>query len=165
MHIRQCVGNASEQCDNSPCHSECSEESGQQMKTDVKAAMKAWPRVASLLAPARSKADHQRLVDALDAVLDAGGADEKHPLAGLAAALGERIEEYESVRTPLREMSVPEFLREFMRLHGLKQTDLPEIGAQSAVSAVLSGKRKLNIRQVASLRARFHLPADALIAE
>jgi HTH-type transcriptional regulator / antitoxin HigA len=133
------------------------------MRVDIEAAMKAWPQVAPLLTPAKSKADYERLVAALDAVLDAGGADEKHPLAGLADALGELVADYERVRVPLREMSVPDFLRELMRQHGLKQSELPEIGKQSVVSAVLSGKRRLNLRQVAALRSRFHLPADALI--
>ena len=134
------------------------------MRTNIKAAMKAWARVAPLLTPARNRADYVRLVEALDTVLDAGGTDQKHPLAGLADALGKLIAEYERVRVPLREMPVPDFLRELMRLHGLKQSDLPEIGPQSVVSAVLNGRRQRNVRQIAALRARFHLPADVLLA-
>ena len=51
-----------------------------------------------------------------------------------------------------------------MEQHGLKQADLPEIGAQSAVSAVLGGKRQLDLRQVSALSKRFGVPADAFIA-
>ena len=54
------------------------------MSSEVQAAIRYWPRVAPLLAPPRSKAAYRRLVDALDAVLDAGGADESHELARLA---------------------------------------------------------------------------------
>ena len=35
-----------------------------------------------------------------------------------------------------------------MQEHGLNQSDLPEVGTQSVVSAVLAGKRSLNLRQV-----------------
>jgi len=47
----------------------------------------------------------------------------------------------------------------------LTQKDLPEIGAQSVVSAVLSGKRRLNVRQIARLSARFGLRADAFMTQ
>ena len=38
----------------------------------------------------------ERMVALLDRVLDEGGADENHPLAGLADELGELAERYES---------------------------------------------------------------------
>jgi HTH-type transcriptional regulator/antitoxin HigA len=42
-----------------------------------------------------------------------------------------------------------------MEEQGLKQADLPEIGSQGVVSEILSGKRKLNLRQVRLLSERF----------
>ena len=50
-----------------------------------------------------------------------------------------------------------------MDQHDLRQCDLPEVGAQSVVSAVLAGKRALNLRQTAALARRFGVPVDALI--
>lgn len=133
------------------------------MSTDVQEAIRHWPHIAPLLAPPRSKAAYRRLVEALDAVLDAGGADESHPLARLAGYLGDLVAEYEATHLPIREMPVRAFLRELMKQHGLTQKDLPEIGAQSVVSAVLNGKRQLNVRQIGRLSARFGLPADAFL--
>lgn len=52
-----------------------------------------------------------------------------------------------------------------MEQHGLRQSDLPELGPQSVVSAVLSGKRALNLRQVKALAARFHVPMEALTGQ
>jgi HTH-type transcriptional regulator / antitoxin HigA len=60
-------------------------------------------------------------------------------------------------------MPVRAFLRELMKQHALTQKDLPEIAAQSVVSAVLSGGRQVNVRQIARLSARFGLPADAFM--
>ncbi|MBP9500705.1 MAG: hypothetical protein KBF17_00945, partial [Candidatus Promineofilum sp.] len=42
-----------------------------------------------------------------------------------------------------------------MEEHGLRQSDLPEVGSQGVVSEVLSGKRELNGRQIKELAARF----------
>jgi HTH-type transcriptional regulator/antitoxin HigA len=133
------------------------------MNAALKTAVTYWPRVAPVLKPARSRADYEQLVIALDYVLDAGGADEKHPLALLADYLGNLVSEYETARLPIKEMSVPDLLRELMDRHGLTQSQLPEIGPQSVVSAVLSGKRALNVRQISRLARRFKFPADVFM--
>ena len=49
-----------------------------------------------------------------------------------------------------------------MEQHQLRQSDLPELGPQSVVSAILSGKRALNLRQVKVLAQRFGVPMEAL---
>jgi HTH-type transcriptional regulator/antitoxin HigA len=133
------------------------------MNAVLKTAVTYWPKVAPVLKPARTKADYERLVLALDYVLDAGGADEKSALASLAGYLGALVSEYESAHLPVVEMSVPDLLRELMERHGLTQSQLPEIGAQSVVSAVLSGKRQLNVRQIARLAKRFKLSASVFM--
>jgi HTH-type transcriptional regulator/antitoxin HigA len=133
------------------------------MSIQVGEAIRYWPHVAPLLEPPRSKAAYRRLVEALDQVLDAGGADQAHPLARLADYLGDLVADYEAAHRPMPEMPVPDFLRELMSQHGLSQKDLPEIGAQSVVSAILSGKRRLNVRQIARLAERFKLPADTFM--
>jgi len=133
------------------------------MNPDIQAAMRNWPSVAPFLAEPRSKAEFARLVAALDAVLDAGGADESHPLASLADHLGDLVARYEARRQPMRDMSAPEFLRHLMAQHRLRQSDLPEIGAQSVVSDVLRGKRRLNVGQIARLSRRFGLPVDVFM--
>jgi transcriptional regulator with XRE-family HTH domain len=50
-------------------------------------------------------------------------------------------------------------LKSLMEQHGLKQSDLSEIGSQGVVSEILTGKRELNIRQVRALSARFGVAA------
>ena len=51
-----------------------------------------------------------------------------------------------------------ETLKMLMAEHGLKQTDLPGIGSQGVVSEILSGKRRLNMRQIKYLSNRFRVP-------
>ena len=91
-------------------------------------------------------------MEALDAILDAGGADESHPLAGL---VGELVENYETKRHPTPgALNATEALAFLMAQHGMwmRQPDLPDIGNQAKVSEVLSGKREINLRQALAKR-------------
>jgi len=49
-----------------------------------------------------------------------------------------------------------------MEEHGLNQSELTEVGAQSVVSAVLAGKRAQNLRQEKALARRFSVPLEVL---
>jgi HTH-type transcriptional regulator / antitoxin HigA len=60
--------------------------------------------------------------------------------------------------------SPSEVLRFLMAQNHLKQPDLiPEIGSQSVVSSVLSGKRVVNGRQAKALAARFGVSSDLFL--
>lgn len=132
------------------------------MNTQIDAAITHWRYVAPLLTPPANDADYQSLVESLDAILDAGGADENSPLAGLASMIGDLIEKYESQHYPMPSaMSSQEVLAFLMAQHHLRQSDLPEIGNQAKVSEVLSGKRKINLRQANALAKRFGLSIEA----
>ena len=124
-----------------------------------------WDYVAPALTAPQSKGEYERLVSVLDEVLDAGGSEESSPLAILAERIGELIEEYEAEHDPIPVAEPTNVLRFLMDQHGLKQAELPEIGAQSVVSAVLNGKPQLNLRQVSALSKRFGVPADVFIAQ
>lgn len=71
------------------------------MNERLETALAHWSYIAPLLTPPTNDADFQALVEALDAILDAGGAGESHPLAGLAAMVGELVENYETKRHPM----------------------------------------------------------------
>ena len=122
-----------------------------------------WEHLAPALTAPRCEEDHECLVAVLDEVLDAGGADETSSLAVLAERIGDLIDAYESERYSIPNAGPVDVLVFLMEQHGLKQTDLPEIGAQSVVSAVLNGKRQLNVRQVSALSKRFGVSADAFV--
>ncbi|MBX3329176.1 MAG: helix-turn-helix domain-containing protein [Nitrospira sp.] len=107
------------------------------------------------LGPLRTEAEYHRAVAMLDKIIDEIGEQETHPLADLVETLALAISAYEEVHVPIPVSSGLEILRALMEDHGLSQSDLPEVGSQGVVSEVLSGKRDLNVRQIARLAARF----------
>jgi len=122
-----------------------------------------WEFVSPLLRKPRSEADYDRLAGALDELLEVTGEDEGHPLMSLVDIIGDWLEAWDQQRRPMTEASGVEVLRYLMREHGLRQSDLPGVGAQSVVSEILSGRRQLNLRQVRWLAERFGVSAETFI--
>lgn len=102
-----------------------------------------------------TKAEYDRAVAVLDNILDEIGQQETHPLADLAETLALSIESYEDTHIAMPDASGSEILRSLMEEHELAQSDMPEIGSQGVLSEILSGKRDLNVRQIAQLATRF----------
>ncbi|MGO2133387.1 MAG: helix-turn-helix domain-containing protein [Halomonas sp.] len=119
-----------------------------------------WAYIEPLLSEPQNEEDYDAKVAALDELLDMMGDDEDHPLASLAVCLGDVIEAYDENHRPISKAPGAEVLRYLMAEHRVLQSELPEVGAQSVVSAILSGKRQLNWRQVCELAERFGVPTD-----
>lgn len=109
----------------------------------------------------KDEADYDAKVEALDELLAIVGDDENHPLSSLAARLGDVIVAYDEEHRPMPEASSADVLCYLMTEHGVTQSDLPEVGAQSVVSAILSGKRSLNWRQICGISDRVGVHTDA----
>jgi HTH-type transcriptional regulator/antitoxin HigA len=107
------------------------------------------------LHPIKCAEEYEQAVRTMDALLDAGAADENHPLTHLVSALGEFIKAYDDTHFQLPETSPGEVLRVVMKQNNVKQSELPEIGSQGVVSEVLNGKRELNARQIRDVSKRF----------
>jgi HTH-type transcriptional regulator / antitoxin HigA len=68
------------------------------------------------------------------------------------------VDHYESQRYPLPDVGPAEMLRFLLDQNGLSQRDVAaELGSESTVSLVLSGKRPLNRDHIARLSERFHV--------
>ena len=132
---------------------------------EMKQMMQEYRRLRAIvpLGQLRSKKEYERAVKLLDAILDEIGEDERNPMAELADAIGVFVERYESEHVPLAAGNPSEVLKLLMREHGLRQTDLPEIGTQGVVSEVLAGKRELNTRQIRKLANRFGVSAAVFV--
>jgi len=115
------------------------------------------------LKPITNKVGYEAAVEHLNQLLDAGGANQAHPLAGLVEALGELIQTYEKRHTPMPEAEPREVLRYLMTEHGLRQTDLAGMASQGTISDILAGRRGISKALAKKLAARFHVSAAVLL--
>ena len=109
------------------------------------------------------EADYKQAVATLEELLDAGAANERHPLAGLVEALGEMIESYEARAHQMPAASPRDALMYLMEAHGLKQTDLSDLASQGAISAILNGRREISRQLAVKLGERFAVPAGVFV--
>ena len=116
-----------------------------------------WRSLAPLLSVPRTKAEYDNLVNLLDHLIDEVGNNESHPLASLMDTVGTLIESYENEHYPFSQGNPLEALKYLMKVNGLTQSDLSEVGSQGVVSEIISGKRSLNARQIRVLSKRFHV--------
>ena len=123
---------------------------------------KALARLVPLKAIA-SETEYRKAVAVLNELLDAGGADERDPLAGLVEALGELIERYEARAHRIPADSARDALAYLMQEHQLRQIDLADIAAQGTISAILAGNRGISKRLAAKLAERFGVPVVVFV--
>lgn len=128
---------------------------------DISAHWVALHEALGLGAPVVDEAHYERLLQTVDELVEATGGLDTHPLWGLISVAGDHIREYEARAHPWPDTSTPAtVLASLMDEHGLRQSDLPEVGSQGVVSEVLSGRRALNLRQVKALARRFGVPME-----
>ncbi|MCW5202682.1 transcriptional regulator [Desulfobulbus sp. US1] len=107
--------------------------------------------------------EYDRAVELLDSLLDEIGTDERHPLYEFLDTLGTVIQAYEEKNYPFPDCDGISMLCYFMDEYGLTASDLPEIGSQETVSAIISGKKELSLRQVRALSKRFHVSSAVFV--
>jgi HTH-type transcriptional regulator/antitoxin HigA len=133
------------------------------MNIQLKEIAKVWPDIQPIFSVPHNEKDYNKLVSLLDNLIDEVGNKENHPLASLMETIGSLIETYESQYINDIEGNAIDVLNALMEEHGLKQSDLSEIGSQGVVSEILSGKRQLNVRQIKFLSKRFKVSPAVFI--
>jgi HTH-type transcriptional regulator/antitoxin HigA len=133
------------------------------MSALIKQAAEHWHHLAPLLTRPETEAEYDLLVSGLDELLEIIGDDEQHPLNRLAILVGEMIEAYDHEHRPMPMASGAETLRYLMHEHNLGQGDLPDVGTQSVISEILSGKRHLSLKQIRKISERFGVPVEVFI--
>ena len=126
---------------------------------DIRALQQTWAafdRVAHLR-PIRTEEEYDRTVALMNYLLDAVGDKEDHALSGLLDLVGELVGEYDTNHYTIEASEPKEVLRYLIEMRGLKQGDLAEIVAQSNLSAILAGKRKISTTLAGKLAKYFNV--------
>ena len=113
-----------------------------------------WSTIYPLLS-IRNQREYDKAVERLNGLIDLIGTNQHHPLYGLLDTLGTLVHVYEEKHYSMPETTGVDALHFLMEEHGLTQSDLSEVGSQGVVSEILSGKRRLNLRQIRLLAKRF----------
>lgn len=124
-----------------------------------------WARLTKKIPLSRihTRKQYNLVVRAMECLADLVNDDKKHPLASLLELFEVIVEDYDRIHHQIPTISGVELLRNLMVEHGLKQTDLSEIGSQGVVSEIISGKRRINKRHAGILAKRFSLPEELFI--
>ena len=133
------------------------------MNIQLKEIAKVWPDIQPIFSVPHNEKDYNKLVNLLDSLIDEVGNNENHSLTSLMETIGSLIETYESQYINEIEGNPIDALNALMDEHGLKQSDLSEIGSQGVVSEILSDKRQLNVRQIKMLSKRFKVSPAVFI--
>lgn len=132
------------------------------MTTTIKTLEPHWQAISPYMT-IRNEGDYDRLVEQLNELIDEVGTDESHSMYGFMDTLGTVLHAYEEKHFSMPEEGGTAVLQYLMEEHGLRQSDLPEIGSQGVISEILSGKRELNVRQIRALAERFGVSAAVFI--
>jgi len=111
----------------------------------------------------RDEAQYRHMAEFAESIAESLADNENEPLWGLVEIITNQINDYEARHYPPPEVSGADMLRFLMEQHGLRQSDLAEIGGQSVVSEILAGKRSLNVRQIRMLSERFGVSPAAFV--
>jgi len=129
------------------------------MRRQLSNAIKHWVYIAPIIKYPKNAKEFNALVSVLDELLTIVGDDEKHQLMGLVDILSYLIASYEEKHCKHQQPTIKgvDVLKFLMQEHNLKQSDLAEVGSQGVISEILTGKRKLNLRQMKLLAHRFNV--------
>jgi HTH-type transcriptional regulator/antitoxin HigA len=109
------------------------------------------------LRPLRTDADLDAAVDVIDSLIDQK--ELSSPEQDYLDVLSDLVEVYEAEAVPMRPVSDADMLRFLVENRGVTQVEVAkQTGiAESTVSEVLAGKRKLNRSQIGKLACYFHV--------
>jgi HTH-type transcriptional regulator / antitoxin HigA len=116
------------------------------------------------LRPLRTDADLNGAVSIIDSLIDQD--DLSAPEQDYLDVLSDLVEAYEAEAVPMIPVGDAEMLRFLIEQKGVTQSETAtEAGiAESTISEVLSGKRKLNRTQIGKLARFFHIEPGAFLS-
>ena len=111
------------------------------------------------LRPLRTDADLDAAVAMIDSLLDQDRLSK--PEHDYLDVLSDLVEAYEEEAVPMRRVDDSQMLRFLIENRGVSQADVSKQAniAESTISEVLAGKRKLNRNQIGKLTRYFHVEA------
>lgn len=128
-------------------------------------AVKHWAYVAPIATYPTNEAAFKKLTTRLDELLEIVGDNESHPLMSLVDVISSLVAAYEAEHQLEVTDKGIDALKYMIKAHHIQQSDLSKIASQGVVSELLSGKRKLNLRQIKQFAKFFNVSPATFIDE
>ena len=128
-------------------------------------AMQHWNMVAPAIECPNNQQDYEVLLANIQDAIELVENRENSPLTGLIEAMASAAQKYEKDQLETLNGGAIVALKYLLKLHGIRQSELKEIGSQGVVSELLNGKRTLTIRHVRELAKKFKVSANVFVEE
>lgn len=133
------------------------------MHEALERAVQHWNMVSPVIDTPKNQEDYETLLVNLKDAMTLVENRPNSPLASLIKAMTRAAKEYESTQILEQQGGALLALRYLIKLHGIKQSELKEVGSQGVVSEILSGKRTLTLRHVRELAKKFNVSPNVFI--
>ncbi len=128
-------------------------------------AMQHWNMVAPAIDCPNNQQDYEILLANIQDAIELVENRENSPLTGLIEAMATAAQKYEIDQLEALNGGAIVALKYLIKLHGVRQSELKEIGSQGVVSELLNGKRTLTIRHVRELAKKFRVSPNVFVDE
>lgn len=133
------------------------------MQEALEKAIQHWNMVSPVIETPQSYQDYESLLQNLSDAIRLAENRPNSPLASLIKSMAMAAQEYEKTHLLEEQGGALHALRYLIKLHGIKQSELKEVGSQGVVSEILNGKRTLTLRHVRELSKRFNVSPNVFI--
>lgn len=128
-------------------------------------AMQHWNMVAPAVECPKSRQDYATLIINIQDAIELVENRPNSPLIGLIEAMAAAAQKYEKDQIESLNGGALPALKYLIKLHGVRQSELKEIGSQGVVSEILNGKRALTLRHVRELSKKFKVSPNVFVRE
>lgn len=124
-----------------------------QSRFDIQAIQTSWVKLEAMahIRPVHDEAGYDSMLALMNDLLDVVGDNEEHELSGLLELVGDLVSNYEREHFTIEASEPKDALRFLIEAKSLKQDDLSDIVAQSKLSNILAGRRKISARLAGKL--------------
>ena len=118
----------------------------------------------SQIKPIKTEADHKKVVNRLQALIEMDEATMPQHLSDELSVLATLLEAYEAIHFPIEKADPVSIIEFHMDQRGITRSDLKFcIGSAKKVSEVMRGKRPLTLKMIRSLDKNLNIPSELLI--
>jgi len=135
------------------------------MNQQLENAMQHWNMVAPVIDCPKNQHDYETLLENIEEAIELVENRTNSPLNGLIEAMATAAQTYEKEQINSLRGGALASLKYLIKLHGVRQAELREIGSQGVVSEILNGKRTLTLRHVRELSKKFNVSPNVFVQE